>query len=113
MSRRRVVAQWAAMLTLTVIGWVLFRSSSVDQIVHFLTQWSLVPAEPGTLRMGLKLLVFSSPLIAMQLWQHWRQELLVVPLLPASRRVPIYGALVIAIVFLSVTESIEFIYFQF
>jgi alginate O-acetyltransferase complex protein AlgI len=107
-----VIAKMSLMFILTNIGWVIFRSNSVDQIIYFLTQgglgWSADTAEFLN-----TLLFFSMPLILVQVYQYFSRDLLILTKLTTGLRVPIYGFLALWICIFGVRESSSFIYFQF
>lgn len=108
----KIAPRMALMFTLTLIGWVLFRSRSVDQIVHFFTAVGPIrSAETATL--ALNLVMFSLPLLLMQLWQYRSANLLVPTTLRFAPRMALYIALVLGISVFGVREASEFIYFQF
>ncbi len=100
------------MFALTVLGWVLFRSRSVAQIVHFLSQsgWAASPATAG---FAFDVVLFTLPLALVQLGQHLTRDLLCVARAPALVRVPAYACLLAGIFIFGVRQSVEFIYFQF
>lgn len=108
----RGMVRMLGMFVLLVVGWVLFRSRSVEQIAYMLTHAGVQrSAETGAL--AFTLLFFSAPLILVQIHQHLRGDLLSVPKVAAWVRVPAYAALLAGLCVFGVRESIEFIYFQF
>ena len=111
-ARARAVAAWAGTFVMVMIGWVLFRSTSMEQIVGMLS--GLGPSiSDHTATMAGQLLFFASPLIIVELWQHFRRDLLVVLRPPSWLRAPIYAALLIGILVYGVRTATEFLYFQF
>ncbi|MBZ0305521.1 MAG: MBOAT family protein, partial [Anaerolineae bacterium] len=104
-----VILKMALMFGLTMIGWLIFRARSVEQILFMLTHWvgtSLtIEFEVGTL-----LII---PFLIMEGIQYVSRDLLVVTRLPAVTRGIVYGGIVVAILLFSVKEGMEFIYFQF
>jgi D-alanyl-lipoteichoic acid acyltransferase DltB (MBOAT superfamily) len=102
----------ALTFTLTLIGWIIFRSTSLDQIMHMLTSASVV-ASTETYDLATKLLFFTAPLLLVEIVQNSTRDLLVLTRLPALAKVPAYTAVLIWIFVFGVRESLEFIYFQF
>ena len=102
----------ALMFVLTVIGWILFRSHSLDQL------WQMIirigpEASPRTLELAQTLLFFTVPLMLAQAIEQWRRDLLIVPKLPAPLLGLLYALMIALMLVLGVRESMEFIYFQF
>ena len=116
-SRRKssiiaVIGQTLIMFILANIGWVIFRSTSVEQINYLLTNWSFQSSE-DTLELAQNLLFFAAPLLVVQLWQHISKDLLIITKLPSWLTNLIYGFLLINLSIYGVRSSTEFIYFQF
>lgn len=108
----RILAKMALMFVFTVVGWIIFRSRSVDQMVQMVLRigWSTSSETKGLVQ---RLVFFVAPLIAMQVWQYKARDLLVL-----AKRGPIvlglvYGAAIVWMFIFGVRESLEFIYFQF
>ncbi len=100
------------MFTLVSFGWLLFRVESLEQVSYFLTHLSLVPSsESATL--WANLVLFSLPLIVVQLIQQARNDLLVLMRLPIGLRLLIYAVALALMVVLGVRQASEFIYVQF
>jgi alginate O-acetyltransferase complex protein AlgI len=100
------------MFALTVVGWILFRSHSLDQLWQMLTRIGLTTS-PRTLELVQTLLFFTLPLVLAQAIEQWRGDLLVFARLPAPLLGVLYGLLIAAMLVLGVRESMEFIYFRF
>jgi alginate O-acetyltransferase complex protein AlgI len=100
------------MFALTVVGWILFRSHSVDQLWQMLTRIG-PETSPRTLELVQTLLFYSLPLMLAQALEQWRRDLLVVTRLPAPLLGLLYGVMITLMLILGVRESMEFIYFQF
>jgi D-alanyl-lipoteichoic acid acyltransferase DltB (MBOAT superfamily) len=107
-----VFAKLSLMTVLTLFGWLLFRSSSLGQIAYMITNMSLAPSGHSS-AMAYDLVFFTLPLMAVQVYQYRRRDLLVLTKWRAWLRVPCYGLLFLAILIFGVRESVEFIYFQF
>lgn len=107
-----VLGKMTLMFGLTLVGWLIFRATSPEQILYFVRNASLMPSRTGAALLG-KLAFFASPLVVMQLFQYRSRDLLVACRAPDSMRMLLYAGLFIGILFFGVRESIEFIYFQF
>ena len=108
----RRMGAMAVMFTLTVGGWVIFRSQSATQVWYFATHLGWFPSA-GSLEMARDLAFFAWPLLAVQVAQHWSRNLLIAQQLPAAARIVLYTLLLTGIVVFGVRESVEFIYYQF
>lgn len=108
----KIFAQVLLMFIFTVIGWTIFRSTSVDQILYMFTHVGFSISN-NTPSLAYNLLFFSVPLYIMQILQYFSRDLLIVTKLRPWVRVPIYSFLVIGILVFGVRESVDFIYFQF
>jgi alginate O-acetyltransferase complex protein AlgI len=111
-SHPRMLLKMLLMFTLTIIGWTIFRSSSVGQIVYMLTNIGPQLSEHSS-GFIYDLLFFSLPLIIVQIYQHQTRDLLILTKLNLWVRIPLYSFLLIGIFVFGVRESVEFIYFQF
>jgi D-alanyl-lipoteichoic acid acyltransferase DltB (MBOAT superfamily) len=100
------------MTCLSIIGWILFRSSSLQQAFYILTHLSLASSSESW-DLGYDLLFFSLPLLLVQLYQFVSQDLLILTKLKPWSRVLLYGCILAAIVVFSNRDRSDFIYFQF
>lgn len=107
-----VALKMGLMFCLTMIGWVIFRARTVEQIGYILSHVGFA-ASPETAALAYDLLFYAGPLVLIQLFQYLRQDLLVLTKLPALFRAPVYAWMVLWIIVFGVRESTEFIYFQF
>ena len=107
-----VTLQMLVMFVLANIGWVIFRSTSVSQIIYLLTHWGLSISN-NTGELAFTLIFFTAPLLLVQLWQHLTRDLLIIAKLPLWLTNLIYGFFLINICLYGVRKSTEFIYFQF
>ncbi len=105
-------SQMLLMFILANIGWVIFRSSSGEQIIYLLTHCSFALSE-NSINLGNTLLFFATPLLIVQLWQYLSRDLLIITKLPNWLTNLIYGFFLINICLYGVRVSTEFIYFQF
>ncbi|MUG96744.1 MBOAT family protein [Scytonema sp. UIC 10036] len=106
------LSQMCLMFLLINIGWVMFRSSSLDQTWSILTNIGLTPSE-HSFTFTYELIFFCLPLILVQLCQHFSRDLLIITKLKPFFYIPIYSLFIIWISIFGVRESGEFIYFQF
>lgn len=108
----RAAAQMAVMFCLTLVGWVIFRAESVEQIGYFLTQWSLVPQDDDAFRLK-RLCAYVAPLILVQIHQYLTNDLLAPLRLPLLLRAAFFLFLILTISAFGVRSGGDFIYFQF
>ena len=107
-----VLAKMALMFALTLVGWFIFRSTSLHQMGYMLSHVSLL-AEPGAYKQLAKLAIWGTPLLVMQLFQYVSGDLLIATKLRLPVRTLLYGGLLTGILLFGVRDSVEFIYFQF
>lgn len=107
-----LVSQMSLMFALTVIGWIIFRSGSVEQIIYFLSNLGLT-ISANTASFAYIFIFFSFPLAIIQILQYVTGDLEAIMNLKFWWRVPILSAMIVWILVFSVRESTEFIYFQF
>ncbi|HSP90048.1 MAG TPA: MBOAT family O-acyltransferase [Vicinamibacterales bacterium] len=103
------------MFTLTCYGWLMFRADSLAQIA-VLTGRIFTAFEPSqaVLRaVGLPLLLYAGPLVAIHAAEARRGSLETVAGWPRAARYSVYVALVYAIVLFGDFQGSDFIYFQF
>ncbi|MCA9916907.1 MAG: MBOAT family protein [Anaerolineales bacterium] len=107
-----VVGRMLLMFCLTLVGWLIFRARSVDQIVYMLSHVSLRPSVAG---LGLlrDMMFFALPLIVIEVYQYASRDLLRLTRWPLALRVLVYALLVAWTLIFGARESLEFIYFQF
>jgi alginate O-acetyltransferase complex protein AlgI len=108
----QLMAKMAFMLTLTMLGWLIFRASSGAQILYMLKHMG-VTASRATPEMLHTLLFFSVPLFAVEWWQYAKRDLLAPLRLAWWGRAPIYALILVWVCVFGVREPTEFIYFQF
>lgn len=111
-GRASILGQIALMFLLTVVGWVIFRSESLEQAVHMFTRISPELSRQG-LSMAYDVLFFTWPLVIIELVQHRTGDLLIVTKQRPLIQVAIYSFLLLWIVVFGGREPTEFIYFQF
>ena len=107
------VAKIFTMFILVNVGWIIFRSHSLTQILYTLSHMGVGHPSIQTVRMAYELTFFCIPLLAVQIIQARSRNLLAPLHLPRWSLAMVYSFLVIWILVYGVRESIEFIYFQF
>ena len=100
------------MFSLFTAGWIIFRSTSWEQMVYFISHVGF-SSTMKTAAIALDLLFFSLPVIIMHIFQYAKNDLLIVTRLGPVLRSPIYAFLICGMLVFGVRESIEFFYFQF
>jgi D-alanyl-lipoteichoic acid acyltransferase DltB (MBOAT superfamily) len=109
----RLAAKVAFMFMLTVIGWVIFRSGSLEQIAYMLTHVGFGDRSWTTVSTLWRMMVLISPLLLVQGYQYFSKDLLILSKWKPLARVPVYAFLLLAIILLGSRQTTEFIYFQF
>lgn len=104
--------QMLVMFVFTLIGWVLFRSSSMEQIFYILGNAGFATSSE-TAALAYNLAFYAIPLLVVQTAQYIAGDLLVVTRLPTALRSPAYAWFLLWIIIFGARQSIEFIYFQF
>jgi alginate O-acetyltransferase complex protein AlgI len=107
-----VILKMGIMFILTLVGWLIFRSTCVRQMIYMLTRVSLVPSAES-MDFAFRLSFFALPLLLVQIYQYVKRDLLIPIKLPALSRVLVYGFFLTWILIFGVRESTEFIHFQF
>lgn len=105
--------QWFVFFHLVCIGWLIFRAQSFDQLYAMLGALTGGFDAGAAEQLAWTTLVFTAPVIAVQIAQHWTKQLDIILRLPAVARGAIYAAWLIGITVLGRFEGNEFIYFQF
>ena len=107
-----VLLRMAFMFVLTLIGWLIFRTPSLEQLWFMVTHTSLrTTAETPALLTSL--ILFPAPFFVLELYQYLSRDLLIFTKWPQIIRVILYACLLIWLFIFGVREPIEFIYFQF
>jgi alginate O-acetyltransferase complex protein AlgI len=107
-----VVPRIVAMFVLTVFGWLLFRAQSAEQIGSMLHRFGLHTSS-STFGIAARLAVLWLPVLAIEVWQYWRHDLLAPTKIGTKKVFFLYVALVLGLVFYGARGNAEFIYFQF
>jgi D-alanyl-lipoteichoic acid acyltransferase DltB (MBOAT superfamily) len=104
--------RWALCFFAVLYGWLLFRSSSISQVWE-MTALLLNPVCRVDQGQMINMFWCLSPLIVLELFQHYSRDLLVVLRIPLFLRVFVYALLICWIMLYGARTSSEFIYFQF
>jgi alginate O-acetyltransferase complex protein AlgI len=107
------LSKMVLMFLLTQLGWLIFRSESVDQIFYFIKSAARLDISRSTLMRYLEILFFVWPLILVQVIQRRKGDLNVISSLNPLVKSLIYFVFFILMCLYGVRESTEFIYFQF
>lgn len=106
----RIVGKMMLMFVLTMIGWAIFRSQSMEQLLYIVGH---VGVGSWDFEMAYKLALFGLPVVLMDLAQYRSGDLLVVTKQNYLVQGLVYGVLITGIIVFGVRDSLEFIYFQF
>jgi alginate O-acetyltransferase complex protein AlgI len=109
----RAVA-WLVMIHLTCYGWLLFRAVGFDQVASMSA--SLVTRFTWTAQAAahaVSLVGYGLPLVVLNTYEWWRDDLLAIPKLPLVPRYLVYGALFYLTILFGQYGGAQFIYFQF
>jgi hypothetical protein len=109
---RRALSCCATML-FVLYGWLLFRARSLDQIVAMTRSLGDFSAPIWIGNFALSLVIFSVPLIIMEIWCVRVRNTLAPLTLPFWARAALQAALLLAIVLFWERSEVPFIYFQF
>jgi alginate O-acetyltransferase complex protein AlgI len=114
-DRAAWVASWLLFIHLVCYGWLLFRARSLSQIARMTRElvagpWSMTPLAHETL---MALAGFGLPLVAMNAYEAWKDDLLAVPRLPLVLRYAIYACMFYLVLLFGQYGGAQFIYFQF
>jgi len=114
-SRAARFAAWALMFHLTCYGWLIFRASSFSAL-RDLTRSLVTRFSPGAIDGGglaLPLLLYTTPLLIVHLYEAWTDDVLAVPKLRPALRYTVYVATLYLILLFGNFGGSDFIYFQF
>ncbi|MEM7204863.1 MAG: MBOAT family O-acyltransferase [Planctomycetota bacterium] len=110
--RPRIALRISVMLCFTLVGWILFRAKSLGQIAYMLSHLGF-EVDASATAAAVELAFFGTPLLLMQLLQHYTRDLLAPTKWPIPYRALCYGWMLVWIFIFGVRETPEFIYFQF
>lgn len=103
--------RWACTLAVVLYGWLLFRADSLAHIVALHRSFAIW--SPPPFHYLLSLLIFSAPLVLMELWQRAKGNVLAPLQLPALFLGGLEAVLLIGILVFWEKQKVPFIYFQF
>jgi len=107
-----VLPRMAIMFALTIFGWLLFRAQSISQVGEMLGSLGFGTSD-RSMGVAAKLAVLWLPLIAIEIWQYVKHDLLAPTKIGTVKLFVLYVALLLALVFYGAHGNTEFIYFQF
>jgi len=110
---RRHVGAWLLTMAFVLYGWLLFRAESLGHVWELTRSLARLETPPWAGSYFICLAVFALPLVAMQLWQARRDNLLVALTLPRWGLAVLEGALLLATLMFWQKAGVPFIYFQF
>jgi alginate O-acetyltransferase complex protein AlgI len=105
------LAGWVWTMLIVLYGWLLFRAESFGHIAVLHRSFALWPAPPSGYL--LTLVIFTLPLVGMELWQRVKNDLLAPIRLPWPALALLQGTLLVGIVLFWTKPKVPFIYFQF
>jgi alginate O-acetyltransferase complex protein AlgI len=105
--------RWITTMLVVLYGWMLFRAESFEHVARLHAAFAMFTLPPWFANYFGTLLLFSTPLIAMEFWQKRGNAVLAPLKLSESKLGFLEGALLVAIVIFWETEKVPFIYFQF
>ena len=104
--------EWLVMMAIVHVGWLIFRSSSIEQFLFMLSHISLTPS-PQSAGLFRQIWPYWIPLILVQAHQFFHRDLLSIPKVRLFIRVPCYSLMLAAILYFLGRDAVEFVYFQF
>ena len=107
-----VAGRMVVMFALTLCGWFVFRSNSIEQVSYMLTHLSPWRS-PVSFALLRQLVTCTWPLVVLEFWQYISGDLLAPTKLPIGWRICLYFSMLVVLIGLGQHESVEFIYFQF
>lgn len=107
----RTLSLMALMFLLTLIGWLLFRAESVQDLSHFASAMIHRPMQGGYNFRNMPWYLL--PVVIMMIIQYRAHDLLIVTKWAPPLRLGVYLLLFYGIVLFARREASEFIYFQF
>ena len=106
----RIVGKMVLMFVLTLFGWAIFRSQSVEQLLYIVSH---IGFRGWDFELVYKLMLFGLPVALMEIAQYVSGDLLVVTKQKIWVQGLIYGLVIAGMIVFGVRDSLEFIYFQF
>jgi len=104
--------RWVVMTIFTLIGWVIFRATSIDNLLDVFGNIGFTLG-PGARGIMIDLIFFGGPLVIYEWIVHRTGDLLVIDRLSTTARGVLYGAIVYVTIAFATGETAEFIYFKF
>lgn len=107
-----VLPRMALMFLLTIIGWLLFRAQSMSQVGEMIGSLGIARSA-HTFGFAIQLAVLWLPLLAIEIWQYAKHDLLAPAKLSPFKLFLLYVVLLVAMILFGARGHAEFIYFQF
>jgi len=106
---------FAAPLTLLFVfyGWLLFRAGSFERVCVLTRSLAIWDSPPWLPHYLLCLLIFATPLLCLEFWQHKTEDELVILHQPAWLSGIVQGLMLLGIILFWEKRAVPFIYFQF
>lgn len=112
-TKLKKACSWAGTMAFVLYGWLLFRAQSLDQIAAMTKALFLFENPTWLGHYALCLLLFTWPVILMQIWQYKKGDLLAPLSLPFWAKSLLQGALLYLLFVYWETDAKPFVYFQF
>jgi alginate O-acetyltransferase complex protein AlgI len=106
-------ATWLATMLFVFYGWMIFRADSLHQVLAMTRALGDFSAPVWLRSFAINLVVFATPLVLMQFWQHRRNSLMPALALHRWARGGLEGLLLLGIAVFWEKTGVPFIYFQF
>ena len=112
-TARRSFLSWFVTTCFVFYGWLLFRAGSIGEIVAMTRSLRDFSAPAWITSYALNLVVFTIPLVAIEIWQFKSRDLLAPLRLRLWTRGVLHGVLLLGIILYWERNQAPFIYFQF
>jgi alginate O-acetyltransferase complex protein AlgI len=112
-NSRRSFLSWIGTLCFVLYGWLLFRARSMEEIIGMTRALANFSAPAWINSYVINLVVFTLPLIVVELWQFRSGDVLAPLRLRPWPRALLQGALLLGIILYWERNQAPFIYFQF
>lgn len=103
---------WLVMTCLTLFGWMLFRATSLSQVVDLLTTFD-TKLSPYSLKWSVQIAFFAFPLLLLEVFQQITGNMLFVLRMKVYWQALIFGIICVFLLVFASRAPSEFLYFQF
>lgn len=107
-----LAVKMGTMFCCTLVGWTIFRSQSVEQLLYFATHAGLGTSAKSADFLAT-IVFFVAPLVLVEAWQQWTGDLFALLRLRPISQALAYGSLLVGLSIFASRTVTEFIYFQF